>query len=62
MDMCKKGEVDTLIVEELSRLGRNTTDVMIMLISLKNTKLNWRLEHIIYILITQMELKTKHSD
>ena len=28
-EMCKKGEVDTLIVEELSRLGRNTTDVMV---------------------------------
>lgn len=36
MDMCKKGEVDTLIVEELSRLGRNTTDVMIMLDFFKN--------------------------
>ena len=38
MDMCKKGEVDTLIVEELSRLGRNTTDVMIMLDFFKEHK------------------------
>lgn len=44
MDMCKKGEVDTLIVEELSRLGRNTTDVMIMLDFFKehNVKLEIR--------------------
>ena len=38
MDMCKNGEVDTLIVEELSRLGRNTTDVMIMLDFFKEHK------------------------